>query len=306
MTPVNQARSRLPALLDRFAEEGPRAQPMILGRHRRAEAAVIPFELFQAMLELYEDELAVVTAIQQARARAAGRPAPLRDTGAVGRVLRRVPPTPRRRSDVTPPADPPPQPPAASAGGRPAGGRGPIVIDLYRRAYDDLVLLSRTDRGLLEAALAGLQELQAGSHGDATVRPHLARLAVPHTATGGEARASEAGADVAGHRLAAFDVDVDRPGRRTRFGLVVGPASTAEDGRPLVTVLAVTAKQDVALYAGGPGRRVGHDSSPASRALQGLPSPDDQVSQRAADQRPAAPPRPHRPAPPSHGPAPGR
>lgn len=58
VTPVGEARAELAHTLDRFADAGPQAQPVVFGRHRKPEGVVLPYELFTAMLELYEQQLA--------------------------------------------------------------------------------------------------------------------------------------------------------------------------------------------------------------------------------------------------------
>ena len=43
--PLNEVRGGFPAILRRFAEEGPLSPPVIVGRHRKPEAAVVPYRL---------------------------------------------------------------------------------------------------------------------------------------------------------------------------------------------------------------------------------------------------------------------
>jgi hypothetical protein len=53
--PLNEIRGSLPAILDRFAEEGPLSPPVIVGRHRKPEAAVVPYRLLARLLAVYEE-----------------------------------------------------------------------------------------------------------------------------------------------------------------------------------------------------------------------------------------------------------
>jgi antitoxin StbD len=52
--PVNEARAHLPEILDRFAEEGALSPPIIVGRHRKPEAALVPYRLLARLLAVYE------------------------------------------------------------------------------------------------------------------------------------------------------------------------------------------------------------------------------------------------------------
>ena len=75
--PSRDARDELPKALKRFRAEGVSAEPLIFGSHRKPEAAVIPFELYEEVLPLIEDILIA----RAARERIAAGPAiPLSDT----------------------------------------------------------------------------------------------------------------------------------------------------------------------------------------------------------------------------------
>ena len=52
---MNEARANLPSALDRFAEEGPLSPPLIIGRHRKPEAALVPYRFLARLIEVYEE-----------------------------------------------------------------------------------------------------------------------------------------------------------------------------------------------------------------------------------------------------------
>ncbi len=56
--PVNEARANLPSILDRFGVEGPLSPPVIIGRHRKPEAALVPYRLLARLLQVYEEQRA--------------------------------------------------------------------------------------------------------------------------------------------------------------------------------------------------------------------------------------------------------
>jgi antitoxin StbD len=56
--PVNEVRGGLPAILDQFADEGPLSPPVIVGRHRKPEAALVPYRLLARLLAVYEEQRA--------------------------------------------------------------------------------------------------------------------------------------------------------------------------------------------------------------------------------------------------------
>ncbi len=53
--PSHAARDELPKALRRFRAEGVSAEPVIFGAHRRAEAVVIPFDLYSQLLPAIEE-----------------------------------------------------------------------------------------------------------------------------------------------------------------------------------------------------------------------------------------------------------
>ena len=75
----SDARKELPALVQRFRNEGVFAEPLIFGAHRKPEAAVIPFELYAELLPAIE-ELEIAALVRE---RAGAGPAvPLADIAA--------------------------------------------------------------------------------------------------------------------------------------------------------------------------------------------------------------------------------
>ena len=56
--PVNEVRANLPSILDRFADEGPLSPPVVIGRHRKPEAALVPYRLLVRLLAVYEEHQA--------------------------------------------------------------------------------------------------------------------------------------------------------------------------------------------------------------------------------------------------------
>lgn len=55
--PVGEAREALSQVLDIFRREGLNARPVFFGSRRRAEAVIIPVELFEELVPLMEDVL---------------------------------------------------------------------------------------------------------------------------------------------------------------------------------------------------------------------------------------------------------
>ena len=49
--PVSEARAQLSRALERFRREGTAAEPVIFGAHRKPEAVVIPFSLYEQLIE---------------------------------------------------------------------------------------------------------------------------------------------------------------------------------------------------------------------------------------------------------------
>lgn len=76
--PSGEARTEFPKALTRFREQGIIAEPLVFGAHRRPEAVVIPFELYQSLLPAIEEiEIAKIV-----RERSAGEATPLSDLAA--------------------------------------------------------------------------------------------------------------------------------------------------------------------------------------------------------------------------------
>lgn len=70
------AREQLPSTLKRFRDEGISAEPLVFGPHRKAEAVVIPFELYSKLLPAIE-EIEIAELIRERSA--AGDATPLSD-----------------------------------------------------------------------------------------------------------------------------------------------------------------------------------------------------------------------------------
>jgi antitoxin StbD len=68
------ARTALSDALRRFRADGVAADPVVFGSHRKAEAVVIPFELYAQLLPVIED-LQIAELVRQRVA--AGEPVPL-------------------------------------------------------------------------------------------------------------------------------------------------------------------------------------------------------------------------------------
>lgn len=58
VVPVVEARAGLSSTLASFRADGEEARPVVIGRQRRPEAAIVPWSMFIDMLDLYEDEVA--------------------------------------------------------------------------------------------------------------------------------------------------------------------------------------------------------------------------------------------------------
>lgn len=69
VTPINEARNQLPQLLSQFETDGVNATPLIFGRHRKPEAVVIPYDLFEWLLERLDDLASLEPALDQAAGR---------------------------------------------------------------------------------------------------------------------------------------------------------------------------------------------------------------------------------------------
>ncbi|RFA17031.1 hypothetical protein B7R22_01685 [Subtercola boreus] len=66
----------MPKALKRFRAEGSASEPLIFGSHRKAEAVVIPFELYTALLPAIE-ELEIADLVRERSS--AGSSVPLSD-----------------------------------------------------------------------------------------------------------------------------------------------------------------------------------------------------------------------------------
>ena len=53
--PTSEARSELSAIISRFREEGNESTPVLFGSHRKPEGVIIPFSMWQEILEQIED-----------------------------------------------------------------------------------------------------------------------------------------------------------------------------------------------------------------------------------------------------------
>jgi len=53
--PTAEARDHLSATLRRFRAEGSKAEAMLFGVHRKPEAAVIPFALYERLMDILDD-----------------------------------------------------------------------------------------------------------------------------------------------------------------------------------------------------------------------------------------------------------
>lgn len=62
--PTSVARRELTQTVSRFREEGLGAEPVVFGSHRKAEAVVLPYEAYAALMELAE-EYAIASRIRQ-------------------------------------------------------------------------------------------------------------------------------------------------------------------------------------------------------------------------------------------------
>lgn len=60
--PTAEARDHLSLILRRFRAEGASALPTVFGGHRKPEAAIIPFALYERLMDLVDD-LAIVQEI---------------------------------------------------------------------------------------------------------------------------------------------------------------------------------------------------------------------------------------------------
>lgn len=75
--PSREIRTELPKALERFRAEGIAAKPIVFGAHRKPEAVVIPFELYDRLLPIIED-LEIARIVRERTA--AGPATPLNET----------------------------------------------------------------------------------------------------------------------------------------------------------------------------------------------------------------------------------
>jgi len=52
---ISEARTRLPAHVRQFREQGLDAEPVVLGDRRNPDAALLPYETFKLLLDVAED-----------------------------------------------------------------------------------------------------------------------------------------------------------------------------------------------------------------------------------------------------------
>lgn len=74
--PVSEAREELSRALARFRREGAAAEPVIFGSHRKPEAVVIPFELYEVVMEYQERRRAAASATASVLAELPGQFSP--------------------------------------------------------------------------------------------------------------------------------------------------------------------------------------------------------------------------------------
>lgn len=61
--PTGEAREHLSETLRRFRDEGPTAEPLVFGVHRKPEGVVIPYGLYEHLTSLIDDA-AIVEEVQ--------------------------------------------------------------------------------------------------------------------------------------------------------------------------------------------------------------------------------------------------
>lgn len=77
--PSSEVRKSFPAVLRRFRDGGADAEPVVFGSHRKPEAVIIPFALYDAIYPLLED-IEVAALIRERTSQ--GSPEPLDDVAA--------------------------------------------------------------------------------------------------------------------------------------------------------------------------------------------------------------------------------
>ena len=78
---VSDTRRDLTVHVARFRREGIGASPVVFGDHRRPEAVLLPFDTFQALLDIAEDA-AIAERIRQRTTADSGTRTPLADVAA--------------------------------------------------------------------------------------------------------------------------------------------------------------------------------------------------------------------------------
>jgi hypothetical protein len=61
---ISEARTRLPAHVRRFREQGLDAEPVVFGDRRQPDAALLPYAMFELLLDVAED-IAIAQRIRQ-------------------------------------------------------------------------------------------------------------------------------------------------------------------------------------------------------------------------------------------------
>jgi len=75
---ISEARTRLPAHVRRFRDQGLDAEPVVLGDRRRPDAVLLPYELFALLLDIAED-IAIAQRIRERDATDDGKRTTLAD-----------------------------------------------------------------------------------------------------------------------------------------------------------------------------------------------------------------------------------
>ena len=78
---ISDARRKLTQHVARFRKDGLDAEPVVFGDHRTPEAVVVPFELFQLLLDVAED-IAIAERIRERDAADTGARTSLADAAA--------------------------------------------------------------------------------------------------------------------------------------------------------------------------------------------------------------------------------
>lgn len=78
---ISEARTRLPAHVRRFREQGLDAEPVVFGDRRQPDAALLPYEMFELLLDVAED-IAIAERIRERDATDDGKRTTLADAAA--------------------------------------------------------------------------------------------------------------------------------------------------------------------------------------------------------------------------------